>query len=186
MVRIKYIGVKSPFVGKTAWEILCNLKNLGVGRYLLRNSWKKFPEPSFLKVVKVEPMMDPKNSKGTFWCEEVYRSVRSPKPLAITEESSLPDFELVHKHDEKRLCTVDKERPIQVLPRTIPLPPLLKDSEKLGAELEIPAVYPSPPVPDDYHFKVAEKGEEPSTEFAWPRFQPDPNSPFYEGVKWTK
>jgi hypothetical protein len=54
--NIRYLGhydVASE--GKILWEILCQLKGLGVGRYVTKTEWDlKWPdEPSYLKIVKV-------------------------------------------------------------------------------------------------------------------------------------
>lgn len=51
---IKYIGRTTDFKGKTLWEILGNLKNGGVGRVVVRQMFERYPEPSFLKILKVE------------------------------------------------------------------------------------------------------------------------------------
>lgn len=40
--------------GKTLWEILGNLKNHGVGRIVVRNQFKRYPEPSWYRILKVE------------------------------------------------------------------------------------------------------------------------------------
>lgn len=56
---IKYIGRAHDFKGKTMWEILGNLKNHGVGRILIRQMFQRYPEPSYMKIVKVEAMPNP-------------------------------------------------------------------------------------------------------------------------------
>lgn len=53
---IKYIGRTTDFKGKTLWEILGNLKNFGVGRVVVRSMFERYPEPSFMKIVKVETL----------------------------------------------------------------------------------------------------------------------------------
>lgn len=40
--------------GKTLWEIIGNLKNNGVGRVVVRNQFKRYPEPSWYRILKVE------------------------------------------------------------------------------------------------------------------------------------
>lgn len=50
---IKLIGRKTDFSGKTLWEIVGNLKNLGVGRLVKRNMFERYPEPSFFRIAKV-------------------------------------------------------------------------------------------------------------------------------------
>lgn len=54
MTNIKFIGKDSYQEGKTLWEILGNLKNLGVGRLVTRGTHKRYTEPCFFKIVKVE------------------------------------------------------------------------------------------------------------------------------------
>lgn len=41
--------------GKFLWEILCQLRNMGVGRYVTKTEWNlKWPnEPSYLRIIKV-------------------------------------------------------------------------------------------------------------------------------------
>lgn len=51
---IKYVGRTTNFQGKTLWEIVGRLKNFGVGRIIVRSAFQRYPEPSFLKIVKVE------------------------------------------------------------------------------------------------------------------------------------
>lgn len=54
---IKYIGRTTNFKGKTLWEILGNLKNFGVGRYVVRNTFaQRYSEPTYHKILKVETL----------------------------------------------------------------------------------------------------------------------------------
>jgi small subunit ribosomal protein S34 len=53
---IKYIGRTTSFKGKTLWEIVGNLKNFGVGRIVVRSILERYPEPSYLKICKVEAL----------------------------------------------------------------------------------------------------------------------------------
>lgn len=59
MVKYKYIGQKSYQIGKTLWEILGNLENMGVGRLITRGTHLRYKEPCFLKIVKVIPVSNP-------------------------------------------------------------------------------------------------------------------------------
>jgi hypothetical protein len=54
MSVVKYIGRTTDFKGKTLWEIVANLKGNGVGRTVVRSMFERYPEPSFMKIVKVE------------------------------------------------------------------------------------------------------------------------------------
>lgn len=53
---IKYVGRTTDFKGKTLWEIVGNLKNFGVGRIVVRSTFERYPEPSYLKICKVEAL----------------------------------------------------------------------------------------------------------------------------------
>lgn len=53
---IKLIGRTNNFSGKTLWEIVGNLKNFGVGRVIVRNVFQRYPEPTYMKIMKVEPL----------------------------------------------------------------------------------------------------------------------------------
>jgi len=54
-MSIKLIGRTTNLYGKTLWEILGNLRTTGVGRLVTRNSYDRYEEPSFFKVLSVEP-----------------------------------------------------------------------------------------------------------------------------------
>lgn len=56
MATIKYIGRTTDFKGKTLWEIVGNLKNFGVGRVVVRSMFERYPEPSFMRIVKVDAL----------------------------------------------------------------------------------------------------------------------------------
>lgn len=53
---IKLIGRTTDFKGKPLWEILANLKNFGVGRIVIRNRFQRYPEPCYIKILKVAAM----------------------------------------------------------------------------------------------------------------------------------
>lgn len=58
----KFFGYKVPYKGKPIWEIVGNLKNLGVGRMIVADEHKdKFIAPTFYKIVRVVPLESPKN-----------------------------------------------------------------------------------------------------------------------------
>lgn len=56
---IKLIGRTTDFKGKPLWEILGNLKNFGVGRIVIRNRFQRYPEPSYMKILKVGALPAP-------------------------------------------------------------------------------------------------------------------------------
>jgi len=61
MPRIQQIGRVTYYEGKRLFDILCRLKNFGVGRVVLRNHYvHQYPEPTYFVILKVEPdMSDP-------------------------------------------------------------------------------------------------------------------------------
>lgn len=71
---LKYVGKKTDFVGKTLWEILGNLKNFGVGRIVVRNTYaKKYKEPCYMKILEV-------NARPN-WEEPKLKKYRPPNDL---------------------------------------------------------------------------------------------------------
>lgn len=138
MPRTIYLGKKSLLHAKSAYEILTNLKNFGVGRYLLRDSLcKEHPEPSFYVVRHVEPQMDEKLLYGRIWVEEVLRGWKYPKIREITPW--LHDYKLIAKHEEPDLSKfpvlgVDKSN-VATLPKNYSVPPVMAEyfnRKKLG------------------------------------------------------
>lgn len=55
----KYIGRTTDFKGKSLWEIVGNLKNFGVGRMVVRSRFERYPEKSYMKILKVETLPNP-------------------------------------------------------------------------------------------------------------------------------
>lgn len=53
---VKYIGRKTDFKGNTLWEIVGDLKDYGVGRLVIRNMFQRYPEPCYLRILKVQPV----------------------------------------------------------------------------------------------------------------------------------
>lgn len=60
-MRIHQIGRKTYCQGKRLFDILCRLKNFGVGRIVVRNHYlERYPEPTYYVITRVEPdMSDP-------------------------------------------------------------------------------------------------------------------------------
>ena len=60
-MAVQYVGKISSFEGKRLFDILCRLKNFGLGRIVTRTDYlKKYSEPSYFVITKVEPdMSDP-------------------------------------------------------------------------------------------------------------------------------
>ena len=53
-----YVGKRNFFLGKRLWEIVGNLKNFGEGRILVRSKIERYPEVSYVKIIRAEPLMD--------------------------------------------------------------------------------------------------------------------------------
>lgn len=125
-----YIGKPSEFVGKTAFEILCNLKNFGVGRVLQRNIYKKmYPEPSFFKVTQVAPQMDDSLMYGRVWGIEVFRGKKYP--YIRETRTDFPDYSLLRVHEEPDFDAFpvlgEATDHLITLPRAISAPPVMAE-----------------------------------------------------------
>ena len=133
MGRIVYIGRESKHLGKTAFTILTNLKNFGIGRMLTRHEFDSFPEPSYHVVKKVDTYMDPELKFGTIWCETVIRGKRLPgiRPLKVGYR---PDFRLIAKDEETDFLRgakiEDLGEHVNILPRSYKVPPLMQEFMK--------------------------------------------------------
>lgn len=64
---IKYIGRTTDFKGKTLWEIVGDLKDYGIGRMIIRNMFQRYPEPCYLRVLKVETVDDEVIIRKLLW-----------------------------------------------------------------------------------------------------------------------
>ncbi|KAM3966261.1 mitochondrial ribosomal protein S34 [Aphomia sociella] len=185
---IKYVGRTTSFKGKTLWEILGSLKNLGVGRIIVRSVFERYPEPSFMKIVKVETCPDEERRRVRVWVEKTFRGRKLPNLTEIYRTSYKPDYRLIPKNEEATLlASVGKERPEVVLPNTIEMPPLMKkfivkDHEKKGLEIMkefvMPLTYNRSP---NRVQRIAKPGEKPTVEFTMGLGKPASPS-LYEGV----
>ncbi len=53
---IRYVGKEISHRGKRLYEILCKLKNYGVGRMVHRDTFsKRYEEPSYYIITRVDP-----------------------------------------------------------------------------------------------------------------------------------
>jgi len=121
---VRVVGRVSKFNGKTLLEIACNLKNFGVGRIVCRSAFDRYQEPTYYKIVSVEPEMDSDHKKGNVVVEQVFRG----KHIGVRPLKSIykPDFRLIAKEDEDALCNRPFEQlPERIMPATQPFPPLL-------------------------------------------------------------
>ena len=61
IMRIHYVGRPTYYKGKRLFDILCRLKNFGVGRIVVRNHYlEQYSEPTYYVIKEVHPdMSDP-------------------------------------------------------------------------------------------------------------------------------
>ncbi|XP_071440178.1 uncharacterized protein mRpS34 [Hetaerina americana] len=136
---IKYIGRTTSFRGKSLWEIVGNLKNFGVGRIVVRSMFERYPEPSYMRIIKVEGMENEPSRKACVWVEKTFRGKTLPDVTKILKTSYKTDYRLIPKDEEdnyikgvgreERLATSDYSEK-RVLPLEMPLPPLLLELNK--------------------------------------------------------
>ncbi|XP_066150319.1 small ribosomal subunit protein mS34 [Euwallacea fornicatus] len=132
----KYIGRTHDFKGKSLWEILGNLRNMGVGRIVTRSKFERYPEPSYMKILKVEPLPQPVNQPPDYLrnvrvlVQKTFRGKTIKDPILIESTSYKTDYRLIPKHEETTYCklTQPSEPTAQkILPRTMEFPPLLRE-----------------------------------------------------------
>ncbi|XP_063535250.1 uncharacterized protein LOC134745188 [Cydia strobilella] len=187
---IKYVGRTTNFQGKTLWEIVGNLKGFGVGRYIVRSVFERYPEPSFMKIVKVETCPDEERRRVKVWVEKTFRGKKLDKLTEIYRTSYKPDYKLIPKNEEAKLLAALEEvnqRPEVILPNTIEMPPLMKkfivkDHEKKDLEVmkefTMPLGYNHTP---NRITRIAQPGEKPTVQFSMGIGQPASPS-LYKGV----
>jgi len=86
---IKYIGRTTDFRGNTLWELVSNLPNWGVGRLLIRNMFQRYPEPCYMRILKVQSVDEQPGEirKVRVTVEKTWRGVTQPKPVEIYSTS---------------------------------------------------------------------------------------------------
>ncbi|XP_059614012.1 small ribosomal subunit protein mS34 [Phlebotomus argentipes] len=168
---IKYFGRTTDFHGKTLWELVGSLKNFGVGRIVVRNMFERYPEPSYYRILKVEALPNVENSedplearKVSVTVEKTHRGKLLAKPLKIMATSYKSDYKLIPKHEEENYCRMPILREVKVFPRTIDLPPLLREFVKDETGQENPQI---PLILNGKGYKcyrMAEEGEKPTVD----------------------
>ncbi|XP_023018083.2 mitochondrial ribosomal protein S34 [Leptinotarsa decemlineata] len=192
----KYIGRTTDFKGKTLWEILGNLKNFGVGRIIARNMFERYPEPSYIKILKVETLPNPEKPshddirKVRVWVEKTFRGVTEPKTVCLESVSYKTDYKLIPKDAEVEYCKKTAEKPLKIFPKYIDFPPLMKEllireakspeDKTLAEQVKLEVLYNR--ISRIKSYKIAQEGEEPNVELV--TGLGTPVSPrLYEGVK---
>ncbi|NP_001155738.1 28S ribosomal protein S34, mitochondrial [Acyrthosiphon pisum] len=129
-MSVKLIGRTTNLYGKTLWEILGNLRTTGVGRLVTRNSYDRYEEPSFFRVLSVEPtaQIEDKARKIIVHAEKIFRGKHYKEPVEIYSVSYKPDYRLIPKDEEQlwwdRLANCKPRE--KFVPGSIELPPLMK------------------------------------------------------------
>lgn len=121
---IKYIGRTTNQVGKSIWEIVGNLKNFGVGRYFKRNSFERYPEPCYMRILKVEALPEENLRKTRIYVERVFRGYRYDRPIEMESTSYKPDYILMPKDWTPPPLPEVKIREVK---NSMELPPMLKE-----------------------------------------------------------
>ncbi|CAL1683088.1 unnamed protein product [Lasius platythorax] len=171
---IKLIGRTTDFKGKPLWEILGNLKNFGVGRLVIRNRFQRYPEPCYMKILKVAalPMPDKPytDRKVMVLVERVFRGHKNPKPVQLDAATYKADYMLIPKDQEHLYLENAKLPEKRILPRTTDLPPLLSQIIMRQMKAKGDTVSEEPKLVLKYNFdggnvknyRLAEEGESPT------------------------
>ncbi|KAL1506824.1 hypothetical protein ABEB36_006114 [Hypothenemus hampei] len=193
----KYIGRTHDFRGKSLWEILGNLKNFGVGRIVARNILERYPEPSYIKILKVETLPHPENEspdnqrKIRVLVEQTFRGKTSPVPVLMERISYKPDFKLIPKDEEANYCKkIESVKDTRILPRTMEFPPLLKylvaqdilnnKGKVTNEDFQLEIAYNKRS--RNVKYKIAGEGEKPTETFSMGLGKPV-TLRFYKGIK---
>ncbi|XP_028039015.1 uncharacterized protein LOC114249585 [Bombyx mandarina] len=187
---IKYVGRTTDFKGKSLWEIVGSLKNFGVGRIIVRSVFLRYPEPSFMKIVKVQTCPDEERRRVRVWVEKTFRGQKLPNLTEIYRTSYKTDYQLIPKREESRLLesinTIGSKADV-ILPNSIEMPPLMKlfiikDHEKKGLETSkdfmMPLSYNQSPNRTN---KIAKANEQPTIKFTMGLGKPVSPS-LYDGI----
>ncbi|KAH8257367.1 hypothetical protein KR038_007837 [Drosophila bunnanda] len=182
---IKYIGRTTDFRGNTLWELVSELPNWGVGRMLIRNMFQRYPEPCYMRILKVQAVDEQPGEvrKVRVTVEKTWRGVKQPKPVEIYSTSYKADYELVPEDQEAKYLNNNKKLEPVILPTKTDLPPLLREyvTEETGERNPQMKV----------HFKLthnklarlAQEGEKPTVSFGVSLGQPKPvSTKLYEGL----
>lgn len=134
METVKYVGKTLPFFeGKRLFDILCRIKNFGIGRIVYRNAfYKRYPEPSYYIITRVQPdMTDPTQAsieptmRHLAYGRQIFRGEdRGEMPITRTYKA---DWKLLPRHQQAEFLS----RPCQPYkpvspPEFLTLPPLLR------------------------------------------------------------
>jgi hypothetical protein len=150
---IKYIGRTTYYQGKRLFDILCRLKNFGIGRMVYRNRYiEQYPEPSYYVITRVDPdMSDPTQAdpdvqvKSIAYGVHVFRGEEKGEEAIDTCYKA--DWKLVPRTEEAKFKTPVPARPLNIVPDAVPFPPLfahfvMSQKQRLGKPVETPPKLP--------------------------------------------
>uniref|UniRef100_A0A1A9UJ34 Uncharacterized protein n=1 Tax=Glossina austeni TaxID=7395 RepID=A0A1A9UJ34_GLOAU len=175
---IKYIGRTTDFKGKTLWEIVGDLKDYGIGRLIIRNMFQRYPEPCYLRVLKVETVDDEKAPgmarKVKVTVQKTWRGVTLPKAIEIYSTSYKADYELVDKEDEHKYLSNTKKVEERILDNKVEFPPLLREfiEEETGQKNPMMKVHFKPKA--NKFVRLAKDGETPHIKLTVGLGEPSP------------
>ncbi|EDW17390.1 uncharacterized protein LOC6586649 [Drosophila mojavensis] len=182
---IQYIGRTTDFRGNTLWEIVGNLPDWGIGRMVIRNMFQRYPEPCYMRILKVQAVDEQADSerKVRVTVQKTWRGVTQPKPVEIYSTSYKADYELVPVDQEHKYLENKKKVDSVVLPTKIELPPLLREyiKDETGD--------PNPMI--NVHFKkthnkqarLAKDGEQPTLQLSMDMGKPSTvGAKLYDGL----
>lgn len=157
--------------GKTLWEIVGNLKNYGVGRVVVRNQFRRYPEPSWYRIVKVEavppegkiqvvpPVIDMGEVRRVrALVDNVFRGTYRGREW-LSWITYKPDFSLIPKEEEESFTKLKQGElpqpyePTRKYSDTGSFPPLFREliiqemkakGQYKGEEPKLPFVFKSP------------------------------------------
>ncbi|XP_032673024.1 uncharacterized protein LOC116844948 [Odontomachus brunneus] len=177
---IKLIGRTTDFKGKPLWEILANLKNFGVGRIVVRNRFQRYPEPCYMKILKVAAMPSSdkpySDRKVVVLVERVFRGLKNPYPSQLYGATYKADYMLIPK-DQEHLYLQSTVPPPEkkILPKTGEFPPLYLQLLLRQMKVKDIPEQEQPKLPIKYNitnmdiknYKIAEEGETPTMKYEY-------------------
>lgn len=174
---IKYIGRTTSFKGKTLWEILGNLKHFGVGRMVIRNKFQRYPEPCFMRILKIATLPAPNKEQAPHEERKIVALIQNTfrgktcAPEQIDGCTYKADFILIPKDEEQKYMRYSDTCKLRIVPRTVGYPPLLKEILIRQQQAAGVTVEEDPQLEVSYcwtgvkRYRLAEVGEEPTIKF---------------------
>ncbi|XP_076242033.1 mitochondrial ribosomal protein S34 [Calliopsis andreniformis] len=171
---IKYIGRTTTYKGKPLWEILGNLKNFGVGRMVIRSQHERYSEPCYMKILKVAAL--PNTSKNLHdprkvmvLVQKIFRGKTIETPVQIDSASYKADYVLIPKDQEAQYLNATGRPSCKIMPRTVELPPLLKElvirqAKQAGKSIEEPKLEMRYNFSGIKNYRIAKEGEMPTVD----------------------